>query len=102
MHAVCGYHYSWIEHPDEHPLVPDTFTCPFCAATARQNRVWEEEDRLLEKRIGKPQRDRPYPTDGLTRFLRPATAEEIAKAQARREEVSRGRSLGVREAGTDR
>lgn len=85
VHSACGYHASQIDDPDAHPMTPDSLTCPFCAANARQSRLWEAEDRQLEKRFGKPEPGRPYPTDGVTRFLRPATPEEIEKARTRRE-----------------
>lgn len=81
VHQACGYHASAIDNPDDHPLVPDRFECPFCAAHERQARIWELEDRQLQKRIGKPEPGRPYPTDGVSRFLRPATPDEIAQHQ---------------------
>lgn len=82
MHSACGFHASQIDHPDDHPMVPDAFTCPFCAAIARQARVWAEEDKHLPTRPSGPRAGDKHPADGVSRFLRPATAEEIARHQA--------------------
>lgn len=85
MHQACGYHASMIDNFGEHPLIPDQFKCPFCSREDRQRRVWEAEDERLEKRIGKPSPEQEHPLDGVVRFLRPATADEIEQARQRRE-----------------
>ncbi len=49
--------------------------CQFCAAQARHSRHLD----ALDKRLPKPEPGKRHPLDGLTRYLRPATAAEVER-----------------------
>jgi hypothetical protein len=61
----------------EQDWVPDQRVCPTCRDLAFQSRVWERD----EKHLPKPAPGEPHPLDGVTKFLRPPTPDEVLAAR---------------------
>lgn len=69
---ACGH------QPVEVDWAPTRDVCPTCRDLDYQARVWAAED----KHLPAPRAGEPHPLDGVRRFLRPATPEEIRRARS--------------------